>query len=860
MRRTCCLVLSAVALVGTAAAVTLPLPDDVAERQARAILAKMTLEEKTSLTGGNSTMYLNALPRVGISNEWAMSDCSHTIKLEHGRRVWQYVEGVDNRSTALPPLSALAATWNTELAALHGHVMGEQMRARGKDMMLGPGVNIMRTPLCGRNWEYLSEDPFLAARLAVPIVRAAQSHGVAATVKHFCLNNQELARNTVDTHVDERTLNEIYLPAFRAAVVEGGALAVMTAYNRVNGVWCSENAYLQRGILRDRWGFKGLIVTDWGGQHSTVDAALNGGNVEMAQGQDIVYFHNPFAAEGQSRYPLADAVRAGTVPEATVDEMAYHVLYTMAKTGFLSRVQEQGERLTERHAEAARRIGSEAVVLLKNERQTLPFDRAKTRHVVLVGNQCDLPQAHLGCSAEGCPPYEITPYAGLAEYLGADATVERFPLGGEAGGEKTTRIENLLLDTVDPTAKEAFVVRAWTERCWTKRFFEGEPVRTGYVRYPAMKTAKSPYLSVRWQAKLRAPETGAYLVAFEQGPGTYARVCVDGREVCGWTGGRLVAQADLEKGRSYEFTIDFHPEEGAVDGWFGWVTPSARVSPDAVRRAAEKADAVIVFTGTEMGLGRARECEGGDRPDMSAPAGHDKAIAEILSWGLKNLAIVNRSGSPVEMPWEPSCETLVQTSYLGQEAGRVLARVLFGETNPSGRLPCTWPRRYADTPVARCGTYNETNVVYNERFYVGYRWYDSRKVEPMFPFGYGLSYTRFAMDDLRVTETADGWDVTVRVRNVGDRAGRETVQLYVHAIDPQMERAEQELKGFAKVELAPGASETVRLRLVPRDLATYDVLSHRWRTDPGRYELRVGHDSRNTPLRAKIDVRTVRCF
>ena len=833
--------------------------DAAAERMAREILAKMTLDEKVSLTGGNSTMYLNAIPRVGISNEWAMSDCSHAMKPEHKRHWWGYVEGVDDRSTSLAPLSAVAATWNPRLAALHGHVMGEQMRSREKDMMLGPGVNIMRTPLCGRNWEYMSEDPFLTARMVVPLSRAVQEHGVAATVKHFCLNDQELARHAVDVIVDERTFHEIYLPAFRAAVVEGGSLALMTAYNKVNGVYCSENAYLQRGILRDRWGFKGIIVTDWGGQHSTVDAALNGGNVEMNCGRGIRFFTNPFGKDGESKLPLADAVRAGDVPEATVDEMAYHVLYVMAKTGFLTRTQDRGERLTERHRAASREIGAEAVTLLKNEEGTLPLDRAVVKRLVLIGNQCDLLQAHLGCSCESHPAYEITPYGGLREYLGDGVEIQRFPLGGEAGGEKTRKIDNLLLDTFDPDGGDAFVVRAWEEVCWTNRFSKGEPSRRGYAKYPELK-AGTEWGTIRWTAKVRAPETGRFLIAFDQAAGSRAKVSMDRKTLIDWSDGRLVQEVPLEKDRAYEFSVDFLPEGKPADCLFGWVPPSARVSRETIRSAAEQADAVLVFTGTEMGYGRAHETEGGDRPDMLEPTGHDEAIAEMLGWKVRRLVVINRSGSPMEMPWEPQCATLVQTPYLGQEAGRVLAKVLFGETNPSGKLPCTWPRRYADTPVATVGTYNGKKVIYNERFYVGYRWYDAKGIEPMFPFGYGRSYTTFAYGDLAVAESGDGWDITARIRNTGSRDGRETAQLYVHAIGSAVERVEQELKGFDKVEVKAGGEATARMRVTLRDLAYYDVLSHRWRADAGRYEIRVGSDSRTTPLRATVELKRTVIF
>lgn len=829
------------AVLAILAVLSLP-SDSAADAMARAVLAKMTLEEKVSLTGGCATMYLNAIPRVGISNESAFSDCSHAIKPEHRRDGWGYVDGVDDRSTALAPLSAVASTWNRELAALHGDVMGEQMRARGKDMMLGPGVNIMRSPLCGRNWEYMSEDPCLVAKLVVPLVKSVQRHGVAATVKHFCLNGQELARNSVDTVVDERTLHEIYLPAFRAAIVEGGALGVMTAYNKVDGVYCSENAYLQRDILRRRWGFNGMIVTDWGGQHSTVAAALNGGNVEMNCGSEIVHFTNFHAKPGESRFPLADAVRRGEVPAATVDEMVYHVLWTMAKTGFLSGNREKGERLTARHQTAARAIGEEAVTLLKNADGVLPLDRAKTKRLVVIGNQADVKVAHLGSSCESHPLYEVTPLAGLRAYLGDTVEILPFPLGGEAGGEKTQPIDNLLLETFDRNGGAAYVVRAWEEERWKKRYCVGPADARGFAKYPKYdSSAADPEVgSYRWTAKVRAPETGKYLLVAEQNGASVTGLRVNETELQAWCAGKVACEIALEKDRVYEVRIDYTPENKPADLLFGWIPPSARISKAEIRAAAEKADAVLVFTGTVMGYGRAKECEGGDRPDMKGPVGHDEAIDEILSWKLPRIVVLNRSGSPMEMPWEPNCRTFLQLPYLGQEAGRVVARVLFGETNPSGRLPCTWPRRYADTPVAMVGTYNDKQVVYNEGLFVGYRWHDEKRIAPMFPFGYGLSYTRFDYGECRVTQENGGWNVSVDVRNAGLADGKETVQLYVRAVDPKVRQVPKQLKDFDKISVRRGQTATARLSVTPRDLAYYDVGSHRWRTDVGRYEILIG--------------------
>ena len=840
-------------LLLSATAATLPLSDEYAREKATSILKKMTLEQKVKLCGGCATMYLSAMPEVGIPREWGMSDCSHTMKPEHSRDNWPYVTDVDDRSTSLPPLSALAQTWNMELGPLHGKVMGEQNRARNKDQMLGPGVNIARNPLCGRNWEYMSEDPFFNAKMVVPVIQGVQKEGVATTVKHFCLNNQELNRGAVDTICDERTFNEIYLPAFEAAIKEGGSLALMTAYNRVNGVYCSENGYLQRGILRDRWHFPGMIVTDWGGQHSTALAANNGGNVEMDRGVGIKYFTDFWNKDGV-KFPLLEAVKNNQVPEATVDEMAFHMLWVMAKTGFLDNLQPAGQRLVQEHYDICGKIGDEAIVLAKNDAGVLPLKKDALRKVIMLGRAADINQCNLGCSCEGHAPYEITAFKGLKNYLGKDVEMKLLPLGAESElGDKPAHIDNLLLDTFTKKSTDAFVERAWEVRTWPNdRRWQGEGDLIDYIKYPE----GLDMFTVRFQARVTAPETGNYLLGFAKKIGFGgATVQVDGKFLFNCQGVGECASVAFEKDRIYTITIDIDKcKKGSFD--FGWVLPSVLAAQKGDKEAELKsADAVIVFTGTSMGMGQAREQEGGDRPNMKNPAGHDEEIAKLLKLGLKNLVIINRSVSPCELPWADDAKTIVLQPYLGQEAGNVLARMLFGEVNPSGKLCLTWPRKWEDTPVAQCGTYNKDQVIYNERFYVGYRWYDAKGIKPLFPFGHGLSYTSFAYDEIKLEkEVGVGqWKVSVRVKNTGKVAGKESVQFYMAPVDPKIERAVKELKGFAKTKLLkPGESETLSVTLTKRDFAYWDVLTHDWRVDPGKYEIRVGASAAD--IRGKVAV------
>ena len=713
-------------------------PDAEAERLARTVLGRMTLEEKVMLTGGSGTMTLSAIPRVGISREWTFADSSSTVRARMSRWDWSYC-GTNDESTVLVSLSGLASTWNAELARRHGEILGEEARGRGVDQLLGPGLNLMRTPLCGRNWEYLGEDPFLAARLCVPLIRGVQSRDIAATAKHFILNDQELARDSVDTHCDARTLNEIYLMPFRAAVEEAGVLAVMSSYNRIDGTWASENSRMLKDILRGRLGFKGLLTTDWGGQHSTAFAANNGGGVEMHWGQGIRYNYQAIS----NRFPLAEAVRRGEVAEDTVDDMACRVLYVMAKTGFLDgRKRFRGSRNTQVHQAFARQEADEAIVLLKNETGLLPLDARKVRRIAVIGLRADEKQCNKGCSAEGKPPYEITPFAGIRERF-SSSEVKLLPLPVAADARKNEVVADI-----------------------------SDAVRAG-------------------------------------------------------------AHAEMEK------------------------SASAQMDELALRREVEVSDAVIVFTGTELGWGEGRESEGGDRPSMKGRPGEDEAIHKVLDWVGRKVVVVVRCGSPVEYTWWDKAKTVLNMSYLGQEAGHALGDVVSGDVNPSGKLPYSWPKRYSDTAIARCGDYNPTNVTYRERFYVGYRWFDVQGLEPQFPFGHGLSYTTFRLSGLRTRNAGNGDIlVSVDVTNSGAIFGKETVQAYVAYPDSKVERCRKELKGFAKVGLKPGETRAVEIRIRRRDLGYWDEGMGGFTIEDGRYEILVGTSSAEAVLRSELMVPT----
>lgn len=824
--------------------------DDAALARAREKLSRLTLDEKVMLCGGSGTMTLRVPGSLfadgADAREWKFSDNSHTVRCDLDRWNWDH-DGDEHSQfcTVLPTLCALATTWNPSLARLHGEVLGDEARARGVDQMLGPGVNIVRSPLCGRNWEYMTEDPCLGASLVVPLVQGIQSRDVAATVKHFALNNQERDRHTVDVIIDERTLNEIYLPIFRAAIVEGGSLGVMSAYNKYLGEWCSENALLQRSILRERWHFPGTIVTDWGGAHSTVKAALAGAGIEMNRGDEIRFFTKPSAG----RLPLADAVRAGELPAAVVDDIALRTLYVMECVKFFEPERRHaGSRNTQQHRAAALSIADEAIVLLKNSAGVLPLDKTRIRRVLVIGELADVQVCRLGWSAEGNPPYEITPLRGIAEYLGQGADVIAAPL--VAGGERVATVHPVeaAIQTFDDNAIDAgMAVRAWRAEYWLGDAIVGEPSARGAVPRLDLDDLANPTnaaFCARFTMRLKPDESGTYRVSLRTSPGCGFRLYVDGSlKLDNWEGRRgceVIEKVRMRSGRERQFVVEFRSGGHGAACHFGWSPPSATaMKPEEIRREAMAADAVILITGTRIGHGRAQECEGDDRPDMRLAPGHDEAIAQILSWDLPRLVIVNRSGSPVEMPWADSAATLVHMPYLGQEAGRALARVLFGDVNPSGRLPWSWPRRLQDTCVAAAGREKNGRAFYDERFYVGYRWHDKTGIAPLFPFGFGLSYTSFKRGDATTRLTEDALVVSVPVTNTGSVAGADVVKVFVSWPHSAVEHPPRELKGFAKVFLQPGQTDTVTILLKPDDFAYWDEFSHSFRQDDSKCQISV---------------------
>jgi beta-glucosidase len=694
------------------------------------LLPRMTLEEKVSMLAGSGWMESQPIERLGIP----------AIKMADGPlgvRAWFGTSAVTNAantpritSTAFPAGIAMAATWDPEMVAAEGKVIGQEVKALGRDMILGPTVNIARQPLWGRNFEGYGEDPYLASRLVVGYIKGVQGEGVIPSVKHFVANNQEFERHRIDETIDERTLQEIYFPAFRAAVQEAGVWTVMSAYNKLNGVYCAEDPYLLHDVLKKEWGFKGFVISDWGSTYSTAATVNAGMDLEMPGGAPMKgWLARPQTqADGNGAGWLAPdkvlaAIQAGQISPAAVDDNVSRLLRILFTAGLFDKPHTGGGAVdTQEQRTVARTAAAESIVLLKNAGDLLPV--AKTVHSIAV--------------------------------IGPDAAVARTGGGGSS------------------------------------------LVRANY--------AVTPLDGIRERAGNAIPVTYAQGVSM---PGEDASKDSPG------------VRAQLRR------------DAAAVAG---------------------KVDLAIVVVGNAPSI----ESEGFDRKTLRLPEGQDELIAAIVQAN-KNTVVVINAGSPVAMdPWVDQVPAILTMWYGGQEGGHAIASVLFGDFTPSGKLPVTFPRRIEDTPAFGHYPGENLHTTYSEGIYVGYRHYDRANVDPMFPFGHGLSYTKFDYSDLKITPEKIGpgrrIQVSMTVKNSGARAGAEVVQLYLHQAKSSADRPPQELKGFRRVMLTPGQSQAVTFTLDPRDMSFYSVARHAWVAEPSAFDVMMGASSRDIRLKGSFEL------
>ena len=718
------------------------------DQRVKDALSRMTLEEKVAMLHAQSKFSSAGVPRLGIPEFWT-TDGPHGVRAEVKWDEWDQAGWTNDSIIAYPALTALSATWNKNMSRNYGKALGEEARYRKKDILLGPGVNIYRTPLNGRNFEYMGEDPFLTSKMVVPYIQGVQSNGVATSVKHYALNNQEMFRHTSNVKVDDRALYELYLPPFKAAVTEGDSWTIMGAYDMYRGQYASQNQYLLNDILKGEWNYKGVVVSDWGAVNNTEQAIKNGLDLEFGS------WTNGLSAGTKNAYdnyylaqPYLDMIKSGKVGTKELDDKVTRLLNLAYKTT-MNKNKPFGSVASEDHRAVAKQVGEEGIVLLKNQNNVLPINLTKVKTIAVIGENAIKMMTVGGGSSSLKAKYETLPLDGIKSRFG----------------------------------KEAEVTYA-----------------RGYVGDP-------------------------------------------GGEYNGVKSGQ-----DLKDERSADVILN-----------------------EAVE-LARKSDFVI-FVG---GLNKAdyQDAEGVDRKSYGLPYNQDRVIS-ALAKANKNFAVVLVSGNAVAMPWIKEVPAIVESWYLGSEAGNSLASVLAGDANPSGKLPFTFPVKLEDNSAHQLGEYpgnkeelaagkgkdqkNPINITYNEGIFVGYRWHDTKKIKPLFSFGHGLSYTTFefgkAKSDKTTMRQDDKITFTFTVKNTGKKAGAEVAQLYISDLKSSLPRPTKELKGFEKVFLNPGEEKEVSITIDKAALSFFDADKHAWVAEPGDFEALIGNSSDNIKTKVKFTLK-----
>jgi beta-glucosidase len=800
------------------------------EKRVDALLGKMTLEEKIALLGGVNDFYTKAIPRLAIPS-FRMSDGPLGVH-DYGP------------TTAYPANILLAASWDPGLARRVGASMGRDARARGVHFILAPGMNIYRSPLNGRNFEYFGEDPFLASRMAVGVIEGIQSQGVIATAKHFIANNAEYGRMDHSSDLDERTMREIYLPAFEASVEEAKVGALMDAYNQVNGSFMTQNGQLNTQIAKKEWGFDGIIMSDWGATHDGVAAANNGLDLEMPN----ALFMNAAT--------LLPAIKNGTISEATIDDKVRRILRKTIEFGFFDR--DQADPSIPLYSQEARVLvleeAREGMVLLKNENHLLPLDRKKVKTVAVLGPSAYPAVVGGGGSSLTTPFNSVSFLEGISAVAGPET---RVLYSGD-----TAPLDSVVSNTEFVTSPGG--ARGLQGEYFDNEDFAGQPrlVRTdehidfhwGAGSY--RDGGPEDHFSARWSGYFvpSAEDHYRFYTSSDDGVRLFIndQLVIDDWRRQGETLNTYVQH--LEAGKPYKIRLEYFEAVGTATVRFGIASTSMVLSPET-RKLAASADAVVLC----MGFDSNSEGEGADRT-FGLPGGQDNYIRQVAALN-KNMVVVLTAGGNVDMSrWIEQVPAILHAWYPGQEGGTALAQLLFGDFSPSGKLPATFERRWEDNPTFHSyyPQHGDKHVEYNEGIFTGYRGYEKAGIKPLFPFGFGLSYTTFAYSGFKVAPAPQGSGaviaVTFRIKNTGSREGAEVAQVYVGDSHASVPRPAKELKGFAKVSLRPGEQKEVTVLLDRRAFSYYDVPHHAWRAEPGDFAILVGGSSTDIQLQGKFSL------
>jgi len=815
------------------------------DAQAQALLSKMSLQDKITLIGGVDGMYTNAIPSINLPR-FKMSDASV------GVRTW-------GPTTAYAGGVALAATWDRKFARELGEGLGRDARARSVNFLLGPGVNIARSPVGGRNFEYLSEDPYLNGAIVVPYIQGVESQGVVATVKHYALNDQEFSRHDANVTVDERTMRELYLPAFEAAVKLGHVDAVMNSYNLINGDHATQNKFLNLDVLKGDWGFKGILMSDWDATYDGVAAANNGLDMEMP------------GPRFMNSKVLTPAVHSGDVKESTIDDKVLRILRTELRYGFTTRPQFSPEYPTYSVADRAVALKGalESITMLKNSGHFLPLDPAKVKTVAVIGPNAWPAIVGGGGSSEATAFEPVSLLTGIGNLLGPNV--------------------HLLYARGLPDLRDLFRGTHWAGNVNVDTFpsndFTGTPKSAtqrgmGDYRGGQWLPWSREQRSVRYTASYKTDQAGRYLLlAAASGSDTF-KVLVDGKQVLQQerAEGQVPASVPLVLGggQTIQVQVDYLPYADGTRLGVGIAYEPSLVSEDALNFAAH-ADVVVL----SLGFSPETESEGHDRT-FTLPWGQDALAESVLAVNQHTVVTLMGGGGMDVDRWIDMAPALLHLYYPGQEGGTAAAEVIFGKHDPEGKLPVSFDRSWEDNPSynwyygapggdtilhtpgddGKGKDYTIAQIKYNDKLMVGYRYWTTTGKHPLFPFGFGLSYTTFKFSNLQApalstigTIDPKGIQVNFDVTNTGKVEGSEVAQVYVSDPSATVDRPERELKGFDKVKLAPGETKHVTIDLDARAFSYWSEATHGWKIDPGKFVVRVGDSSENTPLSGDVTLK-----
>ena len=812
------------------------------------LLSQMTLPEKVKMLSGKNNWYTAEIERLNIPSI-AVTDGPHGVRTGgegSGRIV--------SDATAYPTGISMGSSWNRALIEKVGAALADETRHLGCHILLGPCVNIVRSPLGGRNFETYSEDPYLAGEIGAAYVKGLQSRGIGASVKHYAANNQEFERFRGNSVVDERTLREIYLPAFEKIVKEANPWTVMCSYNRINGAYASENEVLLRKILKEEWGFDGVVVSDWNAVHDIYAPVRAGLDLEMP---------------GPARYfgeELVAAVENWQLDEKYIDDAVRRMLILLFRVGVLGESDyPEGSGDTPEKRRLARELASESMVLLKNDNKKLPLDQGSIKKLAVIGlNAAEVVSGGGSSRVDG--HYWVTPLEGLRDKVGDSITIEYeqgydnrvnpvavpedylFQLDGEPGG-----LNAKLFNSPSPSGEpEMTRIDSRIQHWWS-----GGGPEAGVIDPEAY--------SVRWEGVFSPPTSGDVRL-YLSNTGT-ARLWLDGELILENDVGPLTSSIyeweDIEKGtvisldinQKYDLRVEFESGKNNKHAFinFSYLPPEGEQKTllDRAVELAKGSDAAVVV----VGLADNYESEGHDRPNMALPGGQD-ALVRAIADANKNTIVVVNAGAPVTMPWVDEVDAVLMMYYPGQEGGNALADILFGDVNPSGKLSVSFPKRLEDNP-AFVHYPGWKDVRYGEGLFVGYRYYDTKDISPLFPFGHGLCYTDFNYSELALPSEInprEDFKVSVSVENTGEVIGQEVIQLYIRDLNSTMIRPDKELKAFEKVLLKPGESQIITFNLTPRALSYYNPHQQAWIQEAGTFEVLVGSSSRDIRLTGRFQL------